>query len=297
MILKMQQMKRRVIVFFLLICLIQAVYAQEKVFPKQESFRPEGEVPAPEISLPTPSLERKPWMRNLRVSPEARPLGLDTTLYGRIGWTKKEQEDLLLLPYPVSGMIIGNHPRQHDFSSSGTIAENGFFSVYGQSRYEEYPNLLVVQSASLGLGRDFGSLHLQIDATANRYFARRMATQYGLRGQLTYQFADRLGATLFGQYYTSRPYFSLAALPFVSVPRYGGYMTWSARGFAIDMGAQRYYDSFGRKWIMEPIVTPRFNISKKVKVELPLGGLVRTVVEKASAGRHGRGPVIPPPGN
>lgn len=297
MILKKLQMKRRMIVFLLLICLVQVVYAQETVFRKQGSFRQADEVPIPETALLAPSLEMKPWMRDLRASSEMRHLMMDTTLYRKISRGKEEWDGLLLSPYPAPGLPLGNLPHQHDFLSSGTIAENKNFSVYGQSYHLEYPNLLVVQSASLGLGRDFGSLHLRIDATATRYFARRMATQYGLRGQLTYRFADHLSATLFGQYYNLQPYFSLAALPFVSTSHYGGYMTWSARGFAIDMGAQRYYDSFGRRWIMAPIVTPKFNISKKVRVELPLGGLIRTVVEKATTGKHGRGPVIPPPGH
>ena len=290
-------MKRRVIVFCLLICLGQAAYAQETVLRKQESFRQKDKVPTAEKSLPAPSLETKPGMRDLRISPEVKSQGLDTMLYGQIGWGKEEQAELLLSPYSASSMLVRNLPHQYDSSLSGIIAKNKFFSVYSQSRYEEYPNLLAVQAASLGLGRDFGSLHLRIDATATRYFAHHMATQYGLQGQLSYQFSNHLGATLFGQYYTSRPYFSLAALPFVSAPRYGGYMTWSAYEFAIDMGVQRYYDAFGHKWMMEPIVTPRFNIAKKVKVELPLGGLVRTMVEKVAMGKHGRGAIILPPSN
>ena len=131
-------MKRRVIVFCLLICLGQAAYAQETVLRKQESFRQKDKVPTAEKSLPAPSLETKSGMRDLRISPEVKYQGLDTMLYGQIGWGKEEQAELLLSPYSASSMLVRNLPHQSDFSLSGIIAKNKFLSVYGQSRYEEY---------------------------------------------------------------------------------------------------------------------------------------------------------------
>ena len=91
-------MKRRVIVFCLLICLGQAAYAQETVLRKQESFRQKDKVPTAEKSLPAPSLETKPRMRDLRISPEVKSLGLDTMLYGQIGWGKKSRLNFYCRP-------------------------------------------------------------------------------------------------------------------------------------------------------------------------------------------------------
>lgn len=287
---------RRLSVFLLLVCLVQAALAQEVKPEEVGSPKMNGEQPASALPLPRPLPEAKPWEKPLELSVKGLPAMADTAAHRRLQHAWKDEQALSLAPFGMPVLPYAVPPGSYDFSQTGEIAHARGFDFYGASGWREYPGLLTVQSASVGFGRSFGALHLRMGATAARYRALHVATQYGVQGQLSYQLTDRLSATLFGQYYNAQPYFSMAAFPFVATSRYGGYLTWIGQGFGVDVGAERYYDAFGRRWITSPILTPKFNISRKVKVELPLGGLVRTVVEKAVYGKRSRGSIILPPG-
>lgn len=56
-------------------------------------------------------------------------------------------------------------------------------------------------------------------------------------------------------------------------------MEYDGKKTGIKLGVQRHYDSFQRQWKMEPIITPRIKIGKKIILELPVGPLVQKSAE------------------
>ena len=85
----------------------------------------------------------------------------------------------------------------------------------------------------------------------------------------------------------------MGAFPYVATSAYGGYATYRNGWFGMDLGAERRYDAFARRWINEPIVTPKFKLAKKIWLELPVGPLVRDGLDHVIHHRQ-NGPTIMP---
>lgn len=157
--------------------------------------------------------------------------------------------------------------------------------------YRSYIGLMDVQSVSGGVQYSLGAMTVQGALAANRYlYYGRVFTQYGVSGQLSYCFNPNLALTVFGTYYNTNPFFSMAAFPFVPTTSYGGYMTVGSRSFYVNLGVERRYNPFEHKMQTVPIITPAFKVSKNVIVELPLGDLMKHLVEQTliKSGPHRR---------
>lgn len=157
--------------------------------------------------------------------------------------------------------------------------------------YRSYIGLMNVQSVSGGVQYSLGAMTVQGALAANRYlYYGRVFTQYGVSGQLSYSFNPNLALTVFGTYYNTNPFFSMAAFPFVPTTSYGGYMTVGSRSFYVNLGVERRFNAFEHKMETVPIITPAFKISNKVTIELPLGDLTRHIVEEIliKSGPHRR---------
>ena len=145
-----------------------------------------------------------------------------------------------------------------------------------------------VQSVSGNMQYSFGAINMQGALIANRYhYHRGIISQYGISGQIVYSFNPNLSATIFGTYYNTNPFISMAAFPFVPTTSYGGYMTVGNNSFYMNLGVERRYNTFEHKMETVPIISPAFKISNKVTVELPLGDLVKHVVEDVVMKNHG----------
>ncbi len=65
----------------------------------------------------------------------------------------------------------------------------------------------------------------------------------------------------------------------------------------MDLGVERYYDTFARRWVTSPIITPKVRFSEKFTLELPVGPLVKEMIDNAVFNRKERsGPMIMPEG-
>lgn len=183
----------------------------------------------------------------------------------------------------------------------------GGWNIVGAGGMTSMPGMMDVGAAAIGLNRSFGNLTINVGAGANRYHANimdnpvlaaqgihSMSTQYGVGGSLSLRLNDNWSLTAYGQYHNRNPYFFMAAFPYVHTSTYGAYATYTNGWFGMDMGTRRYYDAFGRRWITEPIVTPKFKLGNKVWLELPVGGLVRHGLENA-VHPHRNSPTIMPP--
>lgn len=193
----------------------------------------------------------------------------------------------------------GNH-------QTASIMNIGGWHVVGSNGMDRFPGMMETASAAVGLRRSFGHLTVNVEAATNRYHANIMdnpvlaaqgihsdISQYGVGGSLSMRLDDNWSITAYGQYYSGNPYFFMAAFPYVHTSTYGAYATYTNGWFGMDMGTRRYYDAFGRRWITEPIVTPKFKLGNKVWLELPVGGLVRHGMETI-VHPHRNGPTIMP---
>ena len=191
--------------------------------------------------------------------------------------------------------------------SNGTsVMKVGTFDVVGASTMDSHPGMMDTRSAALGLTGDMGNLSMSFRVEANRYGFNMLAnpvltsqgivpvrTQLDISGSLSYRFDDHWSITAFGRYYDRNPYFSMGAFPYVATSAYGGYATYRNGWFGMDLGAERRYDAFARRWINEPIVTPKFKLAKKIWLELPVGPLVRDGLDHVIHHRQ-NGPTIMP---
>ena len=182
------------------------------------------------------------------------------------------------MPFATEPPLANKYDASHSGSMSMKISKYLKFTAVGT--YRSYIGLMDVQSVSGNMQYSLGALNMQGGLIANRYlYHRGIISQYGISGQIVYSFNPNLSATIFGTYYNTNPFISMAAFPFVPTTSYGGYMTVGNNSFYMNLGVERRYNTFERKMETVPIISPAFKISNKVTVELPLGDLVKHVVE------------------
>lgn len=282
---------------FLLVSLAIANVATAQENKHLEKQNPEMKVNTPVSSNENPTTSPSllsPFDREL--PPLNNPLHTaDSVNFFHQIWSDNDRMNMHLSPFQMP-VYNPNLPHQYDYSNAGTIAEYGNLRFYGSSNHTEYTNMMVTQGASLGASETFGAFTLSANLSANRYFTNAITTQYGIGGQLSYQFNSNLSATMFGQYFNRNPYFSMASYPFVQASRYGGFFSIDSKRVGLDLGVQRYYDAFRQMWVISPIVTPKIHFSTKFTMELPVGELLKDVAERAIFGKRSRGPIIMPPG-
>ena len=182
------------------------------------------------------------------------------------------------MPFATEPPFANKYDASHSGSMSMEVSKYLKFTAIGT--YRSYIGLMDVQSVSGNMQYSLGALNMQGGLIANRYlYHRGIISQYGISGQIVYSFNPNLSATIFGTYYNTNPFISMAAFPFVPTTSYGGYMTVGNNSFYMNLGVERRYNTFERKMETVPIISPAFKISNKVIIELPLGDLVKHVVE------------------
>ena len=182
------------------------------------------------------------------------------------------------MPFATEPPFANKYDASHSGSMSMEVSKYLKFTTVGT--YRSYIGLMDVQSVSGNMQYSLGALNMQGGLIANRYlYHRGIISQYGISGQIVYSFNPNLSATIFGTYYNTNPFISMAAFPFVPTTSYGGYMTVGNNSFYMNLGVERRYNTFERKMETVPIISPAFKISNKVTIELPLGDLMKHVVE------------------
>lgn len=182
------------------------------------------------------------------------------------------------MPFATEPSLVNKYDASHSGMTSMKVSKDLRFTAIGT--YRSYIGLMDVQSVSGNMQYSLGALNMQGGLIANRYlYHRGIISQYGISGQIVYSFNPNLSATIFGTYYNTNPFISMAAFPFVPTTSYGGYMTVGNNSFYMNLGVERRYNTFERKMETVPIISPAFKISNKVIIELPLGDLVKHVVE------------------
>lgn len=196
---------------------------------------------------------------------------------------------IVAMPFATAKPLVYGYDASRSETASMEVSKNLRLTATGA--YRSYIGLMDVQSVSGGVQYSLGGMTVQGALAANRYlYYGRVVTQYGVSGQLSYCFNPNLALTVFGTYYNTNPFFSMAAFPFVPTTSYGGYMTVGNRSFYVNLGVERRFNAFEHKMETVPIVTPAFKISNKVAIELPLGDLTKHLIEEIliKSGPHRR---------
>ncbi len=222
-------------------------------------------------------------------------------------WTEKYTSKPLNIDFQdtnirVTNTLIANAmterlldvPNAFGYGTSGRIATFGNFDFKGARERYEFPNMLTVQRFSMSINYNTSYLALTGGVNVNRYYAIGVTTQYGIHGTATYSFSPNFSITAFGELYNRNPWFYMAAFPYVNTSRYGGYITYKNEKFGTHLGVERYYDPFVRQWEFRPIVTPFIKVSKKLTIELPVGGLLKEGANRLVHGKRQSRPTIMP---
>ena len=188
-----------------------------------------------------------------------------------------------LLPRTTDNPRPGTELKEQ-YTMQGTkpfvLWQGGFLSINGAT--VDMPGLMSYETSVVALHQDFGRLHLTASAIANKYWMPMqgtLATQYGIGGNVSFEVSEHLSLHAFGYYYNINPTVGPALSPYISTTAYGGYADIRFSDHAgSNVGIRRYLNPMSGRWTTEPIVTPYFRIGKKMRLELPVGGLLKAAI-------------------
>lgn len=245
-------------------------------------------LPNEELHQLTPSTELHQLAPNAELHP-ITPTYSDILMMKALSSSELLATQIVPLPFAATQPLVYGYDASRTGATSMEVSKNLRLTATGA--YHSYIGLMDVQSVSGGVQYSLGAMTMQGALAANRYlYYGRVFTQYGVSGQLSYCFNPNLALTVFGTYYNTNPFFSMAAFPFVPTTSYGGYMTVGSRSFYVNLGVERRFNAFEHKMETVPIITPAFKISNKVTIELPLGDLTKHLIEEIliKSGPHRR---------
>lgn len=245
-------------------------------------------LPNEELHQLTPSTELHQLAPNAELHP-ITPTYSDILMMKALSSSELLATQIVPLPFAATQPLVYGYDASRTGATSMEVSKNMRLTATGA--YHSYIGLMDVQSVSGGVQYSLGAMTMQGALAANRYlYYGRVFTQYGVSGQLSYCFNPNLALTVFGTYYNTNPFFSMAAFPFVPTTSYGGYMTVGSRSFYVNLVVERRFNAFEHKMETVPIITPAFKISNKVTIELPLGDLTKHLIEEIliKSGPHRR---------
>ncbi len=158
-----------------------------------------------------------------------------------------------------------------------------------------YPGLMQEESGTLGFYQSVGKFTFYSGGKVNKYgYFRGLNTQYGLEGRVSYEVTPRLLFSVFGTYYFDKAPNSRYSLPlspaiigFYNRSTFGGSVDYKINEYwGVEAGMQAVRQLGTRKYELEPIATPYYRISKKVKIGLPVGQFLYHVVLKDRVNRR-----------
>lgn len=238
------------------------------------------QLPLPNVELNqlAPSAEIHQLTPNAELHP-ITPTYSDILMMKALSSSELLAMPIVAMPFATAQPLVCCYDASRSATASIEVSKNLRLTATGA--YRSYIGLMDVRSVSGGVQYSLGGMTVQGALAANRYlYQGRVFSQYGVSGQLSYSFNPNLALTVFGTYYNTNPFFSMAAFPFVPTTSYGGYMTVGSRSFYVNLGVERRFNAFEHKMETVPIITPAFKFSNKVTIELPLGDLTKHLIEE-----------------
>lgn len=207
-------------------------------------------------------------------------------------------------PQPSGQKFNFNNNFNLSFNNSAGIIhawDNG--AILGSSSYNTFTGMGNIASGSFLLTQDFGRFNFTGSVTGSKFHLdRNLYNDFNLSGRLSYRLSDRIYLNVFGNYSTGNIYHSMAAMPFLPSTSYGGSMSIVVSDkFNLEVGANRYYDPFSKKWITRPVLVPTIDING-TKIGVDVGGLIYDIIQSIVAPDYSPswngipGPMMPRPG-
>lgn len=211
----------------------------------------------------------------------------------------------ITLGHNIVGKPIFNTAGITSDSGTGTpfLWHNG--KVVFSGSVTRMPGLMQIDNGAVGIYQRFGNFSFYGAGVVNKYgFYRGVFTQYGVTGNLSYQFSKNLSLTAFASYYfggvpvfgNGQP-FTPAMIGYFDTSKFGGYLDYKINDkFGVHLGGQAVQIFGTKKYQVEPIVTPYFKVGK-IRMGLPVGqivnGLIREQINKRDFKQPGRRPLPP----
>ena len=162
--------------------------------------------------------------------------------------------------------------------------------LFGTGYTTDFPGLMRLDNAALGVYQNFGNFTAYAGGIANRYgnYWGEVQTQFGVEASLTYQIAPRLSANVFGIYYFSnqpQEAFGLPITPamvgFYDRTNFGASIDYQINDrWGVEAGAQMVRHLGSNRLEAIPIASPYYKINNKVKISLPVGEMLYHILRK-----------------
>lgn len=209
----------------------------------------------------------------------------------------------VMLPTPSRQLTTANFdPRAiaapfHNFRpGTATIATWTTGSLTAAGSTASFPGMAGVESGTVVFSQRMGRFTLSADAEAMKFgYFRGLRTIWGFGGSLTYDISNRVGVTVFGNYYTRSNLYQPAMLGFSPSTSFGGYVSVDLGShWGVDVGAQSIMQQNTRNYRFEPIVTPYYKFNDKVKIGVNVGGILYNILRSNREGFRGNPTIAPP---
>lgn len=170
--------------------------------------------------------------------------------------------------------------------------------AYAAGGVSVMPGMMAVNSGSLNIYQSLGNFSFSIYGNVNKYgYFRGLETSYGFGGSMSYQLADNVGVTLFGNYSMMTGIYQPTMAGYVSSSSFGGYFDFRlSERWGVKTGAQTYRSIVDNSWKTQPIVMPYVRLNGGQEIGVDVGGIVYGIFQSLGnhGGNHGN-PTVPPP--
>lgn len=309
------RMGKRLFTAALLFAAASVAATAQELYGGQALGRPQYELPGTMQGVKTPDFLRDSltFVRRMKDSLWMAPVVRQWSMPARMPVEATQLGRMSAVVQAGGGLPLTYYPYSSDYRTGGVVAAWNGGVLFGSGSLTSMPALMSMQSATLGAVQNAGNFTFTASVSADRAAVWRTAgaypaaaggmstltggTYYTFAGSMTYRFSDNVSATVFGRYSTNRSFYSMASMPYLGASGYGGYLTFMGETVGMDVGVERYYDTFARRWVTSPIITPKVRFSDKFTLAVPVGPLVRDLLEDAIYGKKQRGgPIIMPEG-
>lgn len=148
--------------------------------------------------------------------------------------------------------------------------------VYATGSAASMPGMMGVESGSIGLQQQLGSIELSLYGGVDKYgYFNGLQTAYNFGAEATWVISDRWSLTAFGHYSTGLNPLTPGMAGYMTSPRFGGYASYNfSDHWGVSVGAQTVRNTLTGRWEAQPIVTPYYRVSRRVSIGVDAGGIL-----------------------
>jgi hypothetical protein len=213
-------------------------------------------------------------------------------------------------PDSIRKIPNGDLPVSIEIASPGLspLASWNGGDVTASGRIDILPGMMAVNSGAISLRQRIDNLTLTLSGNAAKYgYYGGILNQYGVSASATYDFNERYGITLFGEYYTgdttpniypaAGPAMTPAMVGYLNSTNFGGYFNYKFNShWGINLGAQNYRSLRSNQWEVVPIAEPYYQFSNGKRLGVDVAGILYEILRNSSGKNFGpHNPTVKPP--